>query len=83
MFIPKSLDVQITYAKALLYSSSFISAPDDAEYVVQPFPTGGDRFAAGEIAKRKDPSQFTRTGMLCFNQASVSRKVVAGVSIRC
>jgi len=72
MFIPKSLDVQITYAKRLLYSSAFISAPDDAEYVVQPFPTGGDRFAAGEIAKRKDPSQFTRTVRLLLVSVLVS-----------
>lgn len=64
MFIPKSLDVQITYAKSLLYSPDFPTQPDKVEHVVQPFPTAGDRFAAGEIAKRKDPSQFTRAGFI-------------------
>lgn len=34
------------------------------EYVVKPFPTNGDRFAAAEITKRKDPECFTRTGFM-------------------
>lgn len=64
MFLPKSLDTRIAYSKTLLYSPAYLAGPDSTEYVVAPFPTAGDRFAAGEISKRKDPSQFTTAGFM-------------------
>ena len=42
--------------------------PDDAaktkEYVIQPFPSNGDRFAAFEMHKRLDRSQFKLSAFL-------------------
>lgn len=58
------MDVQLENIKQNLYSARWLSAPDTAEYVVQPFPTNGDRFAAQEVAKRSDPASFTRRGFM-------------------
>lgn len=63
--IPKSLDNQIAKVKLDCYSSEWLQKPDETEHVVQPFPTNGDRFAAGEISKRLSPGVFTPRGFLC------------------
>ena len=65
LLIPKSIDTQIAKVKADCYSAKWLASPDDAEYVVQPFPTNGDRFTAGEVRKRMTPDAFTRNGFLC------------------
>lgn len=65
LFIPKSLDNQIAKVKEDCYSSAWLAKPDEMEYTVQPFPTNGDRFAAGEIYKRLSPNAFTRQGFMC------------------
>lgn len=62
---PKPLDVQLQKTKVDCYSPEWLASPDEAEHVVQPFPTNGDRFAAGEISKRLSPGIFTRHGFLC------------------
>ncbi|KAK3113489.1 hypothetical protein LTR53_009167 [Teratosphaeriaceae sp. CCFEE 6253] len=62
---PKALDVQITKVKADCYSATWLKSPDETEAIVQPFPTNGDRFAAGELTKRTTPGAFTRQGFLC------------------
>ena len=65
LMIPKPLDGQIAKVKADCYSSDWLNKPDETEYVVQPFPTNGDRFAAGELWKRTTPGVFDRKGFLC------------------
>ncbi|KAK4507350.1 hypothetical protein PRZ48_001085 [Zasmidium cellare] len=65
LMIPKSLDNQIAKVKADCYSAEWLAKPDETEHVVQPFPTNGDRFAAGEISKRLSPGVFTPKGFLC------------------
>jgi hypothetical protein len=62
---PKPLDAQIAKVKADCYTAEWLAKPDEAEYEVEPFPTNGDRFAAGEISKRTSPGVFTRQGFLC------------------
>jgi hypothetical protein len=62
---PKPLDTQIAHVKADCYSSDWLAKPDETEYEIEPFPTNGDRFAAGEINKRLAPGVFTRQGFLC------------------
>lgn len=62
---PKPLDVQIAKVKEDCYSAAWLAQPDETEYEVEPFPTNGDRFAAGEISKRTSPGVFTRQGFLC------------------
>lgn len=41
-----------------------MTKPDSLEYVVKPFPTNGDRFAASELRKRLDSNAFPRSGFL-------------------
>ncbi|GAB7357996.1 hypothetical protein MBLNU230_g0163t1 [Neophaeotheca triangularis] len=65
LMIPKPLDGQIAKVKADCYSAEWLERPDETESTVQPFPTNGDRFAAGEISKRQSPGVFTRQGFLC------------------
>ena len=65
LLLPKALDAQITKVKADCYSSEWLAKPDETEFVVQAFPTNGDRFAAGEISKRLAPDAFTRHGFMC------------------
>jgi hypothetical protein len=60
LFIPKSLTKQIENIKHNLYSDGWLNKPDTLEYVVQPFPTNGDRFAANEIWKRSHPEYFSK-----------------------
>ncbi|KAK5154037.1 hypothetical protein LTR04_006119, partial [Oleoguttula sp. CCFEE 6159] len=64
LFMPKPLDTQIANVKRELYTAAWLAKPDETEYTVQPFPTNGDRFAAGEIAKRQDPEAFNRRGFI-------------------
>ena len=65
LFIPRSLDTQVARAKANLYPETWLNLPDqEPEPVVEPFPTNGDRFAAGEVQKRMNPTAFTRTGFM-------------------
>lgn len=65
LMIPKSLDNQIAKVKGDCYSAEWLAKADETEHVVQPFPTNGDRFAAGEITKRLSPGAFTPRGFLC------------------
>ncbi|KAI6794613.1 alpha/beta-hydrolase [Hortaea werneckii] len=65
LMVPKSIDAQIAKVKADCYSAEWLKRPDDTEYVKEPFPTNGDRFAAGELLKRLSPGMFTRQGFLC------------------
>ena len=65
LLIPRSLDAQLAYSKSQLYTEPFLISPDPTEHVVAPFPTGGDRFAAGEVKKRTNPEAFPRSGFLC------------------
>ncbi|KAK7521302.1 alpha/beta hydrolase-like protein [Phyllosticta citriasiana] len=62
MLMPRSLDAQIAYVKGNLYTQAWLAAPDATEAVVKPFPTNGDRFAAGEIKKRSNPAHFNVVG---------------------
>jgi hypothetical protein len=70
MFIPRAEDVHLAEMKQNLISPSFLSEPDACgtrsppEYVVEPFPTNGDRFAAQEVSKRQDTEGFTRMGFI-------------------
>ncbi|EMD00863.1 hypothetical protein BAUCODRAFT_61070 [Baudoinia panamericana UAMH 10762] len=65
LMYPKTLDAQLAKIKADCYSAEWLKKPDETEYVMEPFPTNGDRFAAGEVAKRMAPGVFTRHGFLC------------------
>ena len=65
LMYPKPLDAQIAKVKEDCYSAEWLAKPDETEFVVQAFPTNGDRFAAGEISKRLAPDVFTRKGFLC------------------
>lgn len=47
-----------------IFSPTWLALPDELEYVVQPFPTNGDRIAASEVQKRSDTASFTRTGFI-------------------
>lgn len=64
LFLPKSIDRQITNVKHNLYTPTWLSQPDALEHVVQPFPTNGDRFAANELWKRSHPDYFQRPGFI-------------------
>ncbi|OMP87102.1 putative aminoacrylate hydrolase RutD [Diplodia seriata] len=64
LFIPRSIDNQLAHVKHNLFTTKWLESPDDHEYTKQPFPTNCDRFAAGEISKRKDPAHFNRTGFM-------------------
>ncbi|KAF2091536.1 alpha/beta-hydrolase [Saccharata proteae CBS 121410] len=64
LFIPRSLDDQLANVKRNIYTEAYLEAPDSTEYTKLPFPTNGDRFAASEVAKRKDPAAFNRTGFM-------------------
>lgn len=64
LFIPRSLDDQITHVKGNLYTKEWLDRPDETECTVAPFPTNGDRFAAGEISKRLRPELFNRRGFM-------------------
>jgi pimeloyl-ACP methyl ester carboxylesterase len=64
LFIPRSLDAQVEMIKYNLFSPEWLTRKDEAEYVKEPFPTNGDRIAAGEIAKRLDTTSYTRSGFI-------------------
>jgi len=61
---PKAIDNQIASVKENLYTPSWLTAPDQTEYEIEPFPTNGDRCGAYELSKRSDPEAFTRVGFL-------------------
>ncbi|KAI9837979.1 MAG: hypothetical protein M1819_006133 [Sarea resinae] len=63
MFIPRPIDIQLQSIKAQLFSQAWLNAADD-EYIVEAFPTKGDRFAALELRKRRDTEGFTRKGFI-------------------
>ncbi|CZT17011.1 related to alpha/beta hydrolase [Ramularia collo-cygni] len=65
LLMPKTPDNQIAKVKADCYSAEWLAQPDEVEYVVEPFPTNGDRFAAQELRKRTTPGLFTTTGFIC------------------
>ena len=65
LLLPKSLDAQIAKVKRDCYSTTWLSQPDETESVIQPFPTNGDRFAAGEVTKRTTPGAIPAHGFLC------------------
>lgn len=52
------------HVKHNLFTNKWLESPDPSEYTKEPFPTNCDRFAAGEISKRKDPASFNRTGFM-------------------
>jgi hypothetical protein len=60
LFIPRPLDVQLEQLKYNLFSEQYLNKPDVTEYTKAPFPTNGDRVAAGEVAKRQDTASFTK-----------------------
>lgn len=62
MFIPKDPDTQLAELKVRLFSQEFLDGPDE-EYVVAPFPSNGDRFAALDTDKRMQPG-FTGRGFV-------------------
>lgn len=65
LMVPKTIDAQLAKVKADCYNPDWLVKPDETEFVVQPFPTNGDRFAAGELSKRLSTGAFTRKGFLC------------------
>lgn len=67
LFLPKSLDAQIAGALERQFTRAHVDGPDRTEAVVRAFPTGGDRYAAAEVAKKTTPGVFTRRGFM--NQA--------------
>ncbi|KIW13055.1 hypothetical protein PV08_08242 [Exophiala spinifera] len=66
MFIPRDIDVQLDEVAHRLFSDDFLALPDTE----QPpgsglnYPTNRDRFAAGELDKRRDKEGFTRKGFM-------------------
>ena len=47
-----------------MFSPEWLAKPDESEFTKEPFPTNGDRIAAGEVAKRQNTAAFTRTGFI-------------------
>jgi hypothetical protein len=62
--IPRSIDEQLLMLKYNMFSPEWLERPDELEYTTEPFPTNGDRVAAGEVRKRQDTESFTRTGFI-------------------
>lgn len=60
LMIPRSLDYEFNRTKSNLLSEKWQHEPDTSEYIVQPFPTNGDRLLAGELAKRFDIKRYTK-----------------------
>ena len=58
--IPKSIDVELASIKARTFSRSWLNEPDAEGH----FPTNGDRWAAQELAKRRNVEGFTRRGFI-------------------
>jgi pimeloyl-ACP methyl ester carboxylesterase len=55
LFVPHSVDHTLNRIKYNMHSDEFLEKPDESEYVVEPFPTNGDRCMAVELFKRLDP----------------------------
>ena len=71
MFVPRDVDVQLDEISSRLFSDEFLEREDteaDEEYTGGPeggnFPTNKDRYAAGELEKRRDKEGFTRMGFM-------------------
>ncbi|KAK3062020.1 hypothetical protein LTS18_004974, partial [Coniosporium uncinatum] len=66
LLVPHSEDTQLANIKHNIYTERFLNAPDSLgpESIAKPFPTNGDRAAATEIWKRRNPQLFTRPGFL-------------------
>jgi len=65
MFIPKNIDVQLEEIAHRLFSRQFLESPDtENEDPKLNFPTNRDRFAASELAKRRDKEGFTKKGFI-------------------
>lgn len=64
LFIPRSLDAQVTMIKHNLFSPEWLARPDESEYVKESFPTNGDRIGAGEVSKRLDTVSYTKSGFI-------------------
>lgn len=64
LFIPRSLDAQVAMIKHNLFSTEWLSRPDESEFVKERFPTNGDRIGAGEVAKRMDTMSYTKSGFI-------------------
>lgn len=60
MFIPKSIDAELSSIIARSFSQPWLNEPDAEGH----FPTNGDRWAAQELAKRRDIDVFTRRGFI-------------------
>jgi hypothetical protein len=58
--IPRAIDTQLDNLKYNLFSEEWLAKPDELEYTKEPFPSNGDRIAAGEVAKRQDTESFTK-----------------------
>ncbi|KAI9835346.1 MAG: hypothetical protein M1837_003862 [Sclerophora amabilis] len=72
LFIPRSVDSQLSTIRPQLFSASFLAAPDadattttseDGTPTTTGFPTNADRFSAQELAKRRSEN-FTRAGFI-------------------
>lgn len=61
MLMPRTVDERIASTKRMLYSAEFLGEADELEYVVKPFPTNGDRFAAMEVWKNMEPGMVDRS----------------------
>ena len=65
MFIPRDIDTQLEEIAHRLFSASFLELEDrENDDPKLNFPTNRDRFAASELAKRKDTDGFTKKGFV-------------------
>lgn len=64
LFVPKALEAQVATVLSNGYPVEWTDRPDELECVVEPFPTNGDRFAAGEIYKRTTPGVVSKFGFI-------------------
>lgn len=64
LFLPRSIDNQLAHVKHNMFTPEWLLLPDETEAVVKPFPTNGDRFAAGEVIKRSQPQYFGKKGFI-------------------
>ncbi|KAI9679817.1 MAG: hypothetical protein M1817_004831 [Caeruleum heppii] len=64
LFLPKSIDAQLTVSKYNLFPAPWLLQPDAEATPEGGWPTNGDRFAAQELRKRRDLQGFTRKGFI-------------------
>jgi hypothetical protein len=58
--IPNGIDDKLNQIKYNLHSIAFLDSPDELDYVMEPFPTNGDRCMAVELKKRLDPAVYPK-----------------------